>query len=172
MLEEDFKIQILKERLVDYNLEPGPWLTKFKQDIYAGLKDDTDYLITFKKSGKIIEKTFLFGDLKNAITKISPGKTIAYITDIIGSHENLEKILTTFSNCDMLFIEAGFLSSDVEQAKKTYHLTAQEAGKIAAMLNCKYLKVFHHSFRYKGMESELQKEAREAFLSHLPRPLS
>ena len=163
MLEEEFKIQILRDKLSEYGLEPGPWLTRLKQEIFRG-SDENDILqIKFRKKSKVYEIEKPISELKMNLTKITEGARLVYITDIIGSEENFKTILESFSPAHIAFIEAGFLKQDEEQAKKTYHLTAEEAGRLAGLLKAKYLKVFHYSFRYKGREQELEKEARDSF---------
>jgi len=163
MLEEDFRIQILKDKLTEYGLEPGPWLTRLKQEIFAGCHDNETFQIKFRKEGKNCEIEMPIGELKRKLTKITEGVRLVYITDVIGSEDNFKRILENFSQAHIVFIEAGFLRQDEDQAKKTYHLTAEEAGKLAGLLKAKYFKVFHHSFRYKGRENELENEA---FLSY------
>ena len=48
-------------------------------------------------------------------------------------------------------------------ARKKYHLTAKEAGELAAKAEAKHFRLFHFSPRYKGRAAELEKEAREAY---------
>jgi len=64
-----------------------------------------------------------------------------------------------------LFIEASFLDNDGDIARRKYHLTAREAGLIAARAGAKELTIFHFSPRYVGREGELMDEAMEAFRS-------
>jgi len=64
-----------------------------------------------------------------------------------------------------LFIEAAFLDKEREMARKKYHLTAKEAGLIAAKAGVKEVTLFHFSPRYFGREKELYEEAMAAFRS-------
>ncbi|MFN3533807.1 MAG: hypothetical protein ACK4WB_00275, partial [Desulfatiglandales bacterium] len=163
MLEERFRINILKEKLHELKLRPGPWLTKFKQAIYED-KEDTE-LIVVKQEGieKQVEKCFTLRELKQNIAKITSGTRIVYLTDIVGSEANIEQIVKDFGYCDVLFIEAGFLAADKDYAKRTFHLTTMEAGRIAGLLGAKHLHIFHHSFRYKGKDAVLLDEVLRAY---------
>lgn len=167
MLEENLKINILKDKLKELNLTPGPWLSDFKQSIFLNKSETEKIVIKENKPHFKNERIFYLGELKNKIVKITDGTRIAYITDIIGSDDNINKIVTNFGYCDILFIEAGFLSADQDRAKKTYHLTTNEAGRIAALLKAKSLNIFHHSFRYKGQEQFLLNEALMSYHSYL-----
>lgn len=166
MLEEEIKVNIIKEKLNELGLRPGPWLSKFKEDVYNRI-ETKDIVIDAKYSIDGQKKYFSLSDLKTKIVKITEGRRISYISDIVGSAENIEKIVKAFGYCDVLFIEASFLTSDEELAKKTYHLTTYEAGYIAALLKVKYLTVFHHSLRYKGQEQVLLNEVFEAYRANL-----
>ena len=65
------------------------------------------------------------------ITKISPGRKFVYIADVVGSPENSQKIVNMARNADVLYIEAAFMDQDLNVARKKYHLTAKEAGRLA-----------------------------------------
>ena len=97
------------------------------------------------------------------ITRISPGQKIVYITDVIGSPENREKIIGLARGADQLYIEAAFMDKDSETAKQKYHLTAREAGELAGEAGVKNFTIFHFSPRYAHMAQEIQDEAMEAF---------
>jgi ribonuclease Z len=63
----------------------------------------------------------------------------------------------------MLFIEAAFLHSERGRAAAKHHLTARQAGEIAAHARARQFTVFHFSPRYEGRDAELVREAREAY---------
>ncbi|MDD5169358.1 MAG: MBL fold metallo-hydrolase, partial [Syntrophales bacterium] len=88
---------------------------------------------------------------------------IAYVTDAVYSNENIRKIKMLSEGAEILFIEATFLHEDHDQAAKKYHLTAKQAGTIAAMAGVKRLILFHISPKYKGREEVIRNEAAEAF---------
>ena len=163
-LVESFSINIDKERLQDLDLPVGPWLTRFKKALHAQNKPDDVFVVAWKQEGGIIkEKSFILGELAQKIARISPGQKIAYISDVTGRPENLEKAERLIRHADSLYIEAAFLDRDREIAEKKCHLTAKQAGTLARKGGVKRLTLFHFSPRYAGMAQELEKEAKEAF---------
>ena len=120
-------------------------------------------MVRWQEEGRKREKGFVLGDLAQKIARISPGQKITYITDIIGSIENRDKVLRLAENADQLFIEATFLDREKEIARRKYHLTAREAGAMARRAGVKQITLFHFSPRYSHHADELEREARAAF---------
>ena len=56
-----------------------------------------------------------------------------------------------------------FLDNNRAMAKKKFHLTARQAGELAAKSGASQFTVFHFSPRYIGQESLLYQEAAEAY---------
>jgi ribonuclease Z len=163
-LVEGLSINIDKEGLKDLDLPVGPWLTRFKRTLHEKKDPGALFQVTWEQGGRIIkEKNFVLGELAQRIARISQGQKIAYISDIAGRPENLEKAERLIRNADSLYIEAAFLERDREIAAKKYHLTAKQAGALARKAGVKCLTLFHFSPRYAGMAQELEKEAMEAF---------
>ncbi len=167
-LEENFHVNINKEELKRLNLDTGPWLTAFKKEIYEGSPEDGDFFVTKGERDKTPEKVrFTLGSLAEKIATITPGQKITYITDVIGSNENIEKIIDLARGSDHLFIEAAFSEQDNKAAKEKYHLTAAEAGRVARAAEVKKFTLFHFSPRYSHMEADLLNEAMEAYEGRL-----
>jgi ribonuclease Z len=167
-LEENFHVNINSEKLKYLDLDTGPWLTAFKKEIYAGSPKDRDFFVTKGEKGEQPEKVrFTLGNLAEKIATITPGQKITYITDVIGSRENIDRIIALARGSDHLFIEAAFLAQDNKSAKEKYHLTATEAGRIAREADVKKFTLFHFSPRYIHREAELLNEAMEAYEGRL-----
>jgi ribonuclease Z len=163
-LKEKFHININKDALKAMKLPVGPWLSNFKNTIYEGRDYDSDFMVTWEEEGRVIkEKIFRLGELVDKIASITPGIKITYITDIIGTPDNIERAIRFAKDSDHLFIEAPFLHRDREVARKKYHLTAKEAGHIAREAGVRRMTVFHFSPRYSHNPNELQKEAIDTF---------
>ena len=158
-IQETFHINIKKDALVELDLIPGPWIQKFKQALFRDLPSDTQIEIPSDHG----IRQYSLGPLSRQIAIISPGQKIAYITDIAFSPENINKIKELASGCDQLFIEAAFLDQDCSIAREKYHLTAQQAGHIAALLTAKKVVPFHFSPRYLGRAAQIEAEVFEAF---------
>ena len=165
-LKENFSINIDKEGLKELGLPVGPWLREFKKAIYESRNKAKKFRVVWQDKDKTErEKYFNMRELKKRIARISSGQKITYITDIIGSPDNIEKAVSLALGSDRLFIEASFLDEDRDIAQRKYHLTAREAGLIAKRAGVKELTPFHFSPRYFGREEELIQEAMTAFTS-------
>ncbi len=160
-VKERFHVNIIKEGLKRLNLEPGPWLAEFKQAIYS--RTDTAARFEVEIPGQSGKKKFTLGNLANQITRISPGQKITYITDVVYSDSNKDKIVKLARDSDHLFIEAAFMDKDRKIARDKGHLTARQAGDLAARSDAKRFKIFHFSPRYTDQESLLYREARQAY---------
>lgn len=163
-LEERFHVNVLKDRLKALNLPVGPWLKKFKDNIYSGEDEETLFEVAWKNKGEQKHKrVFRLGELKEKITRITPGQKIVYITDIRYTPENTEKVIDFAKDADYLFIEASFLDAEQETAYEKYHLTARQAGSLARKAGVKQFRLFHFSPRYTHNAELLYQEAEAAF---------
>ena len=161
---ENFYVNIIKEGLRKLGLTVGPWINRFKKALYENEPLDSTFRVTWEEKGPVVrEKRFILGDLVKEIAMISPGQKITYITDVIGSPENTQRIIDLAKEADHLFIEAAFMDCDREVARKKYHLTAREAGELARKAKVKKFTLFHFSPRYRHMVDHLKKEALESF---------
>jgi ribonuclease Z len=162
--EEKTRLNIKKNILREMELPTGAWLTGLKEQILNEDPDEAPVRVWWKnEEGKIEETALPLGMLKERAVKITPGQIVCYVTDVIWSDENVGKIVELARDAELLFIEAPFLHEEVETAAKKYHLTARQAGALAAMAGVKRLVPFHFSPKYKGAEEALQKEAMNSF---------
>lgn len=160
-LEERFHVNIKKTAVEALGLSVGSWLAEFKAALYAGKSGDMRIDIdTPDGRGK---KSFRVQDLADKITLITPGSKIVYVTDVVGSPGNMAKIIDFADGAEHLYIEAAFLHRDRATARTKYHLTARQAGEIAAQARVKQFSLFHFSPRYTDQAGELESEARQAF---------
>ncbi len=159
-LKERFHVNILKQKLEPLGLAVGPWLREFKNALFEGQAPETRFEIPLSDG---TTDAFSLGELADRIAMISPGQTVAYITDVAFSRENQEKIVNLAQNADQLFIEAPFLEKDRQLASEKYHLTAHQAGLLAARARARRFTLFHFSPRYTDMEDQLEAEARAAY---------
>ena len=163
-LEEKQHINILKTAVEELKLPVGPWLGELKKSIFRGDPDHTTIEIWQKQHNeRVLITTLPLGMLKERIVKITPGMKISYIADARYSEDNAVKIIELAESSDIVFIEAPFPERDAERAFKKYHLTAQQAGKLARRAGAKHLALFHFSPKYRGEEQQLREEAMAAF---------
>ena len=162
-IKERFHVNINKDKLVEMGLKIGPWLNGFKQALYEGRDAESEFEV---QSGTGETRQFRLGELSERIALITPGQKIAYIADAAYSPQNQEKIVSLAKDADQLFIEAAFLEAHKDIAAAKHHLTARQAGTLAARAGAKEFTIFHFSPRYVGQEHLLQEEAREAYALH------
>jgi ribonuclease Z len=139
------KLFLKKEKINELPLK-GKEIGEFKK--WLENKENKD------KKYKIGDKEYDYDYLKREYSYIQKGIKISYITDVLYSPENKDKIINLVKDSDYLYCESVFLEEDEEQAKKVYHLTTKQTVEIAKEANVKNLIVFHFSRRY-GKNKEL-----------------
>lgn len=163
-IQEKFHVNIKKDRLMALGLSVGSWITDFKQALYRG--DDSSSLFKIddpKHPDHHI--AYELGWLCREIASITAGQKITYITDALFNPVNAEKIVELARGSDHLFIEAAFLETHKQIAKEKCHLTAWQAGTLAAMAGVRQFTTFHYSPRYIGQEGLLVEESMRAHIA-------
>ncbi len=115
------------------------------------------------KTFPVGEKNLPYEFIKEEYAYVQKGIKISYITDVLYSKENKEKIINLVKDSDILYCESPFLEGDEEQASKVYHLTSKQAAEIAKEANVKKLIVFHFSRRYGKNTEKILEEVRKYF---------
>lgn len=80
---------------------------------------------------------------------------------VVGDAACAEELLEEARTADALVIEATFLERDADKAAERGHLTAAQAGRLAAAAEVGALYLTHLSGRYRP--AEIEAEARAAF---------
>jgi len=161
-LTERFHVNIHTTGLKRLGLEPGPWIARFKRALYAGADPQSEFRIEAGRQGA--ESTWTLRALTAEIARITPGQKIAYISDIGDGPDTRTAVAALARDADHLFIEAAFLDRDRDRAAATHHLTARQAGELAALAGARRFTLFHFSPRYEGREADLLEEARQSYL--------
>lgn len=124
--QESMRVNVHKARLDELGLPVGPWLTEAKHLVRTHADPDT--IVTISEHGDM-----KLGDLLSAKAFVTgPGERICYATDLAFTEANLSRLLALAEGSDYLFIEGGFLDEDKAIAASKRHLTALQAGSIAA----------------------------------------
>jgi ribonuclease Z len=162
--EEMTRINIKKNVLREMGLPTGSWLLELKTLILRGDPDDVPVRIRWRcAGGSLEERTEPLGLLRERAVKITPGRKIGYVTDALYSEENARRIVEIAAGTELLFIEAPFLQQDAAAAARKHHLTARQAGELAAQAGAKRLVTFHYSPKYTRQGHLLAEEAQRAF---------
>jgi len=164
-LKERFHINIIKPALTELGLIPGPWLQSFKEYLFLEQPPDTMFKVPTHYT-RSPSNYFSLGELADRIARTTAGQKIAYITDVGFTPENIARIKILAKEVDHLFIEAAFLDEDSGIAAEKFHLTARQAGYLAAVCGVERLTVFHFSPRYTTRYDSIHKEAHTAFLHY------
>ena len=143
-------------------LEIGPWLNGFKLALYDEKDPESRFTIRDATSSKVLAQ-YQLGDLAERIALITPGQKVAYIADSIYKEPYIDAIVEFVSGVDHLYIEAAFLDAHRDIAFDKYHLTARQAGTIAARAKVKQFTLFHFSPRYTDQGHRLEAEAKKAY---------
>ena len=136
----DKQINIRKDRLRAHNLTPGPWLNALKRQL---LQDNEAALIQLPDGNEAAA-----GTLADELVLITPGKKLAYATDLADSAQNRQRLIHLAQHAHTFFCEAPFLEADVEHATRNGHLTTRACGEIAVQAEVAHLVPFHFSRRY------------------------
>ncbi len=159
-IKERIHVNINKDALNELDLQTGPWLTDFKQALYAGADPASEIEVI---TGSDMIRHFTLGELADHIAMVTPGQKISYIADVAYTPANADKIISLAQDSDHLFIEAAFLDAQQDLAAEKHHLTARQAGELAACCGARQFTIFHFSPRYLGQEDLLYQEAEAAY---------
>lgn len=165
-LQEQFHINVNKEKLRAAGLPVGSWLKDVKQHLWQGRPDDFRFAATLYFEHRREEREFRLGDLRERFLTITRGQKLAYVVDVRYDAHNEAKIVELARGADIFYCEAPYLEADAEKARERYHLTAKQAGLLARKAGVRHLAVFHFSPRYMGQGHLLIREAMEAFEGH------
>jgi ribonuclease Z len=162
-LQEQFHININKERLHAAGLPAGSWLKELKRHLWEGKPDEFRFTATLYYEHRREERDFRLGEMRNRFATITRGQKLAYVVDARYDEENEARIVELARGADVFYCEAPYLGHDAEKARERYHLTARQAGLLARKAGARHLVVFHFSPRYTGRAHEIVCEAMEAF---------
>lgn len=154
--QEEHRVNVHKAKLENLGLSVGPWLTTAKQLVRSGANQDT--LVRTSAGRSVSLGELITGGAMVAV----PGERVVYATDLAFSDHNVARLIELASHADYLFIEAGFLEKDAALAASKKHLTAQQAGQIAAASSAARAIPMHFSQRYLGREEQLRQEFQTA----------
>ncbi|MCG8510465.1 MAG: hypothetical protein MI741_14665, partial [Rhodospirillales bacterium] len=127
---ERFHVNINKEALDKMGLVIGPWLNRFKLELFNNQHPDSEFIIG-PGSENNKARAFRLKELADRIAIITPGQKVAYIIDTRYSTETAARIVEFVKGVDQLYIETAFLDRHHHIAYEKYHLTAGQAGALA-----------------------------------------
>lgn len=162
-LQEQFHINVNKQKLHEAGLPVGSWLKEVKQYLWQGRPDDFRFTAILYFEHRKQEREFFLGEVRERFLTITRGQKLAYVVDARYDAHNEERIVELAREADILYCESPYLERDADKASERYHLTARQAGLMARKAGVRDLVVFHFSPRYTGLGQEIVREAMEAF---------
>ena len=162
-LEEQFHINVNKQKLHEADLPVGSWLKDVKEYIWQGRPDEFRFTATLYDEHHRKERELVLGEIKERFCTISRGQKIAYVVDARYDEENEAKIVALVQGSDIFYCESPYLDVDAGKARDRYHLTARQAGLMARKAHVRDLIVFHFSPRYTGQGEALERERWKRF---------
>lgn len=160
-LEEKVHVNVWKSRLAELGLPVGPWLKELKDTVLRNAPDDTPVRVPANQGRS--ERVLSLGALKADVLQLVPGEKICYVTDLVFSPLNVQRVCALAANASQLFIESTFLDEDAPQAASRMHLTARQAGTMARLAGARRVVPFHFSPRYAQREAQLRREVQDAW---------
>ena len=140
VLEPAREINIRKDRLITRGLSPGSWLGDLKRHIQAG--EGGARIVLPDGSSERVQA------LASELVFIRPAKKLAYATDFADTKENRARVIELVRNSHTLFCESTFREAEIDQAKRTAHITTRACAEIAEAAGVARLVPFHFSRRY------------------------
>jgi ribonuclease Z len=153
-LESRATLKVRKEKLVEAELAPGPWLTELKDLIAAGRHDAPVLLPDGRRRAA--------GALAEDLLLAEPGEKLVYATDLADTERNRSALTALAEGSHTLFCEATFCEAQAHLARRTGHLTAKACGEIATAARVRRLIPFHFSRRYESDPLAVYEEVRSA----------
>ena len=163
LLEEKRHVNIWKDRLDGLGLPVGPWLRELKQAILRDDPDEAPFRAWWREGERLCSQTRPLVEFKQRLAHVVSGDRIGYVTDIAFNDSNIRSLETLMQGAERLFIESRFLDEDAARAKDKRHLTARQAGWIAAHVHAGQVIPFHISPLYRGREDAVRAELASAF---------
>lgn len=140
------------KRVEALGLRPGPWMKVLK-----ATGNDTEALL-------IDGVSYLAGQLRKELLVEQQGSSIAYLTDFILDDAATEKLASALQGCKTVVCEGQYRHSDLELAKKHFHMTTVRSAQLAQRAKVDQLILFHLSDRYdQTVWLEMLAEARVHF---------
>jgi ribonuclease Z len=148
------RISVLTDRLAESGLVAGAWLGQLKAAISQDVPTREIELPTGARRTA--------GELARELLEIGPGDRVAYVTDTVCDARTRPRIVALAAGADVFACGAPFADDAQERAALTRHLTASQAGSMAAEAGAKTLLLFHVSDRYGGRVERHVEEANDA----------
>jgi ribonuclease Z len=133
------------DALAQLGLAPGPWL--------KAVKDPAADPDTAVQAGGV---SYRVGQLRQRLLIVTPGESIAYLTDFRLDEPSEERLVAMLAGCQTIVCENNFRDQDRDLAHRWFHMTSAEVAGLASRVKPQKLVLFHLSDRYAQAEWQEQ----------------
>lgn len=154
VLEEPAVHSVDPEALRALGVPPGAWVAGLKEKAAAGDRAG---------SLQVGEAEVPVADLLDRLVRSRRGRRFAYVTDTAFNKKSVAALRAVAQGVDELWCEAAYLHAEGAKARDHLHMTARQAGRLAAELGAGRLHLFHFSRRYEHRSGPHLAEARSVF---------
>ena len=152
IIREKPKVNIDTKKLASAGFRPGPWMRDLKD---ASLESDG---ILIDGVAHPVEK------LRSELLVETEGESLAYLTDFLLDQSAMDRLTDALRGCRTVVCEAQYRDSDLELARKNFHMTTVLSATLAEKSGVHELLLFHLSDRYdRETWIDMLREAREIF---------
>jgi ribonuclease Z len=163
LVEEKAQLRVAKNRLAALGVSSGAWLRDLKAAVRSGAPGSTPLQLRWRDRAGAHEMVKSVAELSQLLLDKVPGLRIGYATDLRYSQANLQALSELLAGVDCLYIESVFLDAERAHAARKNHLTAREAGRIAARIGARRVVPMHFSPRYKDCPQAIVDEVNSAW---------
>ncbi len=107
-LQEQFHVNINKERLHEAGLPVGRWLKDVKEYLWQGKPDDFRFRVILYHEHHKEEREFVLGDVRERFVTMSRGQKLAYVVDARYDEENEAKVVDLAQGADIFTVKPRF----------------------------------------------------------------
>jgi len=152
VVREKARSNIDMKRLAEMGLRAGPWMKH--------VKDRSDPMESVSINGV----SYSVPSLRDSLIVQTEGDSIAYLTDFLLDEDAIAKLAVILKGCKTVVCEGQYRHSDLELARKNFHMTTVLSADLASRAAVGKLVLFHLSDRYEPKDwIEMLSEARERF---------
>lgn len=131
------------DRVRERGLAAGAWIALLKTAVEAGHDLREPFLLPDGASVPL-------GEARDAFLQVRAGDRVTFVTDTCCSAETRPRIVELAAAADVFACGAPFTDDQAQRAEAVKHLTARQAGELAAEAGARTLLLFHASDRYGG----------------------
>ena len=152
VVREKPKRNIDTSRLASLGLRTGVWLKELKDSANSSDSVVVDGVARSKE------------ELRKELLVETPGDSIAYLTDFVLDEPAIERLTDALRGCRVMVCEGQYRHSDLDLARKHFHMTTVLSATVAKRARVEELILFHVSCRYESSEwVEMLREASQVF---------